>query len=337
MKKIIFNAALTSIALFALLGLTTCGNNIDTTTTAAERFPIMETGIYTDEIFDEGEEITVHMSGDVSIYRSIDELIEFTRVTDIVRVEVLAERAELLDLLFPPRDSQTLYVVNTIHQLKVLEVFHGDASEGEIIELAQMGGQLGRVSLLGSYFTEINIGQDLVLFLSRISPELMEKYGYRPAIMHPFQAAFHIPIELAYPQTIVDASRLRTMSNDVVLRGLHPNNDLILTVGDLANIAEGIMPQPISYLLSFDLEHGTDLDGIESIYVPRGANIFEYLTNNHESFPSQGPTREGYVFMGWHFEGHVSLPVTEEHRMPPRDATIHARWERGNFSSLDDY
>jgi len=178
----------------------------------------------------ENESLSVHF--DWPHYNSIEELIERTS-RYIVKVEVLDERTELINISLEP--TMPSYNINTVHRLRVLEVFYGDTQPGEIIELAQLGGQLGNDSLYSHSFVPLVTGDELVMFLYGACPE---EYSDFPAakftgLMNPTQGIYHIPATR-------DAGTMGAMTQDdsTVLESVHPENDLVLTIGDLARIAQ---------------------------------------------------------------------------------------------------
>jgi len=244
--------------------------------------------------------------------------------TDVVRVEILDERTEMIGTWETRPDDirDRIYIVNTVNRLKVLEVFYGDSEPGDIIEARQRGGQYGSENHINQNRLNLTIGDDYVLFLLDNCLE-----NTRPPWLINHLGAYRTPAQLPYPQAILGASQARSISNNLVLQSVYSNNNLTLTVGDLANMAEGIMPQPTLYLLSFNLGHEASLDDIEPIYVPRFTNLLEYLVNNHSGFPLEGPTREGYVFMGWYLDTPTPVLVTEEIPMLGRNTTLYARWQ----------
>ena len=86
----------------------------------------------------------------------------------IARVEVLDARVEILNSslsLDMPR-----YDIYTVYRLRVLEVFRGDTRPGEVIELAQTGGQWGGLSLENMEFAPIAAGGEYVMFLGGVDP-----------------------------------------------------------------------------------------------------------------------------------------------------------------------
>ena len=113
-------------AIVSLVFLTGCNN---------------ESEVYYDEI------ITRYIhSGDISPPRTVEQLTNWS--THIVRAEVLDNwtewRSSVLRYIEPDDERyEHLMKVFTIHRIRVLESFKGDAEVGDIIEFAMWGGRYG--------------------------------------------------------------------------------------------------------------------------------------------------------------------------------------------------
>ena len=176
-----------------------------------------------------GEVITIHTSADFPHYASIDDLA--LRATDIVKVEALDERVEMINTWLPPQNEledagggfREAYEVFTVHRFKILEVFQGYKEVGDILDVKQMGGQLGSINLINHDKVMFNTYDDLILFLESYDVENMPA-----SLLNPFQSAYR------FTPTNADA-RMRNVNDE--LQSISSQNDLILTLDDLARIS----------------------------------------------------------------------------------------------------
>ena len=172
---------------------------------------------------DLGENKTITMSGDILHVTCIDDMANFS--TDIVRVEVLDERVEVLNAAIPPDE---MLWIHTINRLKVLEVFKGDTEKGDIIEVAQPGGRLGYVEAIVYFSVPLTIGDEIVLFL--INPII--RFGVEnPKFIRGtgLQGIFQFPA--------LSREDAGVFSADLELTGHNEAGTLTLTVGDLMRFA----------------------------------------------------------------------------------------------------
>ena len=201
-------------------------------------------------------------AGDYVIHRSVCELTN--RATDIIRGEVLSERVERRSTLLPPRpESENWYLayqwylenrhehyeIQTIHQLRVIDVFKGDAQVGDIIEVAQLGGRIGLSRLTNDTKLHFAVGDDLILFMTTF----YASHGVqRPGtLLTPFQSVYRaapsdqrVANELS--ASIVEAFNDNPQLISIVFEPFSPYTDLTLTVGDLIQIRyeSGLGPAP---------------------------------------------------------------------------------------------
>jgi len=176
------------------------------------------------------------------IIRDIDHLAQ--TATHIVRAEVLDDsRVEWINtLLGEPificchgdiieRDISRYYELFTVYRLRVLEVFKGDVEIGDILDLAQRGGRLGRYELVNERKIPIVYGNELIFFMSCATAD---GFGHLPLLLNSSRhAVYHVPSPGA--------------DGNMVLESFTPGNNVVLTVGDLERIAEesfGTTPQP---------------------------------------------------------------------------------------------
>ncbi|MCL2400996.1 MAG: hypothetical protein FWC91_14800 [Defluviitaleaceae bacterium] len=228
---------LTIATLFTLTFLAACGTIIQNDSTQdeslAEFTPLNYVSLSRMEhlisIAHELEEVVyVYISADYPVYSSLEDLTLLAM--DIVRVEVLDERVEVINVLLPSPynyEGQTSYDILTIHRLRVLEVFKGDTKPGDIIEIMQEGGKYGNVHVIHPYRILFAEGDDVVLFLANRAIDF--DIHIPSVLLSPFQAAYN------FTPSSTDA-RLRNASDE--LESIFPYNDLILTLNDLARISE---------------------------------------------------------------------------------------------------
>ncbi|MCL2361128.1 MAG: BspA family leucine-rich repeat surface protein [Defluviitaleaceae bacterium] len=172
-----------------------------------------------------GVVIEHEIHGGAALRRDVTQLVN--NATHIVRAEILDSRVEEIRISLIPDDSmEPRYRIHTIYQLRILEVFMGGVAIDDIIEGAQVGGQLGNVSLVYSRFVYFNNGDELVFFLicyrtlgfehAPVQMEILTHQGiFRPA---PSEAGLH--------EVLVGI-------------GAFPDFQLPLTVDDLNRIQDG--------------------------------------------------------------------------------------------------
>ena len=100
---------------------------------------------------------------------------------------------------------------------------------------------------------------------------------------------------------------------------------------------------PTLFTLNFNLN--PDSNGIApfSDIIPNNINqttlnawdeILNTLAENHNDFPLQDPTREGYIFSGWYLDANFTAQITDTFRMPARNTTLYARWQNIEAAQL---
>lgn len=261
MKKVY----LVSFIALALLFLAACGNEDQRDTAQAETPNVpMQTESATDlieadddhflpawirELFSEeelmsGDMLTSHTSVDESEYHSLDDLIEFGLVNIVVKAEVLDERVEWLDYTIPFSEEQSIYFFGevreheprpelfTVHRLRVLDVFKGDVEVGDVVEVAQRGGQIENFISYAIYLRPLSVGDILVFFL-------------RDPNLDPARENFPVTLPLNLVNSLQGIYRLPAPSDGIVafsadetLEGV-PDQlapSLTLTLDDLANM-----------------------------------------------------------------------------------------------------
>jgi len=183
----------------------------------------------------EGVRITTATSSGLTwVRRSIDELV--FGATHIVRAEVMNYyRVELINTVLSDRELrddevERVILPHTVHQLRVLEVFMGNVAVGDIVEVAQQGGRIGNRELINESQIHLTYGDELIFFL-----HCYETHGFRPQ-----------PMELeSYNQAIYWPAPPGS-DHETVLENFSPENELVLTIGDLERIAQesGLRPTP---------------------------------------------------------------------------------------------
>ena len=262
MKKIL----LITFAILALLLLAACSNGpldetlddilVDTTPTShdeeAEEAPQPNDmpqlsewakSFFTEEEIASGEMLTVSVSGDYAAYHTLEELLYYSSVTDIVKAVVLDERVEWLDTTLPIPEEYGVNIEyvppsgrpNTLTRIQVLEVFHGDTSVDDTIEVLQRGGQIGNFTLINRHQLYFSIGDIYVFFLCRaVLPDWFE--GEHLPTLDPFPMFFPNPTQAVYHIPIFgeDAS---SRSSSQALQSINPlEGSFTLELGDLVQL-----------------------------------------------------------------------------------------------------
>ena len=175
--------------------------------------------------FDDSDEMMrIYFSADWPAYASIEELT--TRAAGIVRAEVLDERVEWLNFFIDHPPEIDPYRPYTVYRIQVLEVFQGDVAPGDILEVAQRGGQLDNMWMINQDKIPIASGDDLVFFLNSVCA------SFPAGFMTPFQGVYRFP-----------DGDTRSLNDDEELESVHPEDVssyliLTLTIGDLLQIQE---------------------------------------------------------------------------------------------------
>jgi len=157
-------------------------------------------------------------------YENVQELAN--HASYIVRVQVLDERVERLNVALPPRTAQEdagmpyspRYDITTIYRLSVLEVFQGDVSPDDRLEVRILGGRLGAEEVINLDHPGFAIGDDVVLFLYRI-----EESTLPPVLLSPWVSSFRVS----------EGADLAERATDEVLENVAGSYAWELTVGDL--------------------------------------------------------------------------------------------------------
>ena len=206
-----------------------------------------ENEVYYDEI------ITRYIhSGDISPPRTVEQLTNWS--THIVRAEILDSRTEWRSwsLQFTPEPDDELYEnfmrVFTIHRIKVLESFKGDAEVGDIIEFAIEGGQYGNrrtvMTAMRSDRLLLDSGDEFIFFL-----DSFERHGfghYPMGLASWIQGIHRVPItnqritsELS--EGIISAFNENPLLADEPFERFnlttYERHPITLTIGDLVRIA----------------------------------------------------------------------------------------------------
>jgi len=148
-------------------------------------------------------------------------------------------------ILVPEERYREHYDIFTVYRFRVLEVFQGTTQPGEIIEVMRRGGQYGRFTRMNNNWdNDFAAGDELVLFLTG-----GERYrnSYIPSwVPNPEATLYRIQnMPFSFLGSRQSVYRIATAGEDVmalndktVLESVHPENDLVLTMGDLARIAQ---------------------------------------------------------------------------------------------------
>lgn len=166
---------------------------------------------------------TIYVNALLPHYPSIDAMV--TGATDIVRAEVLDKRVRQINTMVSadPTDIDDRSLIYTVYRIKVLEVFGGDLESGDILDVGELGGQLGNINLVNEERLGLNIGYDLVLFLDYLRIENLPAWP-----LNHTQAAYRFT-------PAIETAR-RTRSFNIELESFDDRNDLTLTLSELIAI-----------------------------------------------------------------------------------------------------
>jgi len=172
----------------------------------------------------------VYLSGSRILYIDFEDLASMA--THILRVEVVSEHVDWHDpRLFRTPTDRDVYRVSTFSQVQILEIFQGEnVAIGEVIEIVQAGGRLGRTEWINDASVTFAIGEDVILFLSDLS-----EFGERPFVLvGSSQGVYRVTLtetlaaNASYMPSIVTSGTIES------LRGNH----ITVTPDDLRSIAE---------------------------------------------------------------------------------------------------
>jgi uncharacterized repeat protein (TIGR02543 family) len=115
-----------------------------------------------------------------------------------------------------------------------------------------------------------------------------------------------------------------------------PDSEIMMNATTIHQTAQTTLNNPTPFTLNFNLN--TNVDGISPFTTTTPANIqpttlnawdeiLNTLAENHNDFPAN-PTRDGYTFVGWYLDAEFTTLITDTFRMPARNATLYARWQK---------
>ncbi|MCL2843575.1 MAG: hypothetical protein FWE28_09005 [Oscillospiraceae bacterium] len=251
------------VAILALLFLTACAsanqNDSMGTESQSESVPTHDEDFLPDwirDMFDESDLasdrlLTMNVSADWASHSTLDDMLAGTMMgyyglrpglTHIVMAEVLDERVEWVDptsphlpnSLFYGEEHIPRYSPYTINRIRVLEVFKGDVTIGDVLDLGQQGGQIGNFLMESRNKLPLATGDVLVFFLND------PNYGNNLSttlpmfLINPWQGAYYLPD--SYGRAIAFGENL-TVDMYEELESVSPDNHWFLpTIGDLADL-----------------------------------------------------------------------------------------------------
>ena len=175
-------------------------------------------------------------------YESIDQMA--SRTTDIIRVEVLDSRVEMVNTWIPSvneyyavgNDIREKYDLCTIHRLRVIEVFQGSSKSGDIVEIMQLGGHLDDTIVMCTENVPLEMGDDLIIFAFN------HNYENLPMVLvSPIQGVYRVvPASSMYTPLGLDQSqdyKKNEPSGAEVFESVDESNDMVLTIEDLIRIS----------------------------------------------------------------------------------------------------
>jgi len=199
-------------------------------------------------------EVEYYPSGDTPVFDTVERLA--IRATDIIRAEVIDSRTEWIFTILLHNPNEVMddelishYTrIHTIHRLKVVEVFRGDAEIGDILEVMQPGGRLGNSELINNRRQHFEYGDELVFF-ARNFREF--EFGHLPmSLVSQLQGAYRIAPSSdeaeAFAEGIISAFNANPNLASFTLEGTNEWNNVVVTVGDLMQIRyeAGLGPYP---------------------------------------------------------------------------------------------
>ena len=194
-------------------------------------------------------------------YRSFQDLMNDSVLTDVVRARILSERTDRVRMIYtsgPEEDARLIaddmpvFRIHTLHRIQILDVYYSwtELSPGDVIEIGQQGGQIGNERFsLSPGLMPLAPGEDLILFIGShvgierkrdphvaLSPETYEIMqhpewiAHPPGFLNPWQGAYHFP---------APDNRMRSLDADDVLETVvNPGeeNRITFTIADLAEL-----------------------------------------------------------------------------------------------------
>jgi len=170
------------------------------------------------------------ISGSYLVYDSIAHLA--SAATYVIRVEVLDERVENLDVLVSPESEEentgmnleSHYRIFTVYSIRVLEVFQGCVDAGDVIEVRLLGSPFDDNYLQSADHTYLTVGDDLVLFLQDSAVEHLP-----PFLVNPTQSTYRVA-------ATTENAGIMSENLHEKLESINPNNSLRLTMEELLNL-----------------------------------------------------------------------------------------------------
>ena len=173
---------------------------------------------------------TTHISSWWLRLEDVDELMYYA--THVVRVEVIGENVQRIDMRMSihPDDAGPRYSIVTIYEVRITEIFQGEGNPGDIINVMQSGGRLGREEWICNDKISFAIGDDVILFLN----DFRAYNNLHFALLTPWQSVFKITPSTALSP---NATHMPSILTDGEIASL-PGNHITLTPADLRAIAE---------------------------------------------------------------------------------------------------
>jgi len=173
----------------------------------------------------------IHITASWPDYTCIDELA--SNAVHVVRVEVLDERPEWINPFLRAPIEGPIYELYTINQVRVLEVFQGDAQPGDIMDVGQRGGQFDNMRVTTDAKVPFVVGEELVLFLGSSGSNTNFNGEQLPAfLLTPWASVYRVPSF---------GEELSALSVNQQLEAVDSRCRITLTIGDLRQIADGTL------------------------------------------------------------------------------------------------
>ena len=198
------------------------------------------------------QRMEIHL--DVLLIRDLETFVE--QSTDIIRGVALDSRTELVNFVISEEDRREgmirqglseeeieyllftseyaitfidedipRYYIMTTYRIEITEVFQGDHSVGDIIEVWRAGGAYADTYWFIRDAVQLELDSEFVLFLS-------ENLGIFPYnFITPSQGAYHVPDE------VIDGDLVDHDEIDLELENIGAVDHIVVTIGDLIEIA----------------------------------------------------------------------------------------------------
>ena len=179
--------------------------------------------------------------GDLWMFDSINQM--NAQTTDVVRAVVSSSRTEPINTLLAipcnDDDLERFYMIHTIHEIIVIEVFKGNSLVGDVLEIMQIGGLYNNRELVYPFQIAMNYEDEFIFFL-----QCFDEFGFGHlpmTIVGSYQGVFYsLPARVARTnevfESIIEAYSKNLLLPNESLESVSSEVDLTLTIRDLVQI-----------------------------------------------------------------------------------------------------